>query len=129
MGLVSEQPGPPQPHPQWTTPPQQQWASPAPLSGPPYPGSGTPYQPPNAYTVPSAPPYGGVPQPYGGVAQPYGGVAQPQFATPPTPGRVRVDPVPGTEFGVAYLAVPPTVSGLAAGSLVTGIASIVVGII
>jgi hypothetical protein len=42
---------------------------------------------------------------------------------------VRVEPVPGTEFGVAYLSVPPTVSGLAIGSLVAGIASIVISFV
>lgn len=36
----------------------------------------------------------------------------------------RVEPVAGTEFGVAFLRVPPTFSGLAVGSLVAGIASI-----
>jgi hypothetical protein len=44
-------------------------------------------------------------------------------------GPVRVEPVPGTEFGVAYLSVPPTVSGLAVGSLVAGIGSISIAFI
>jgi hypothetical protein len=44
-------------------------------------------------------------------------------------GQVRVEPVPGTEFGVAYLPVPPTSSGLAIGSLVAGIASIAVALV
>jgi hypothetical protein len=35
--------------------------------------------------------------------------------------------VPGTPFGVAYLSVPPLVSGQAIGSLVTGIGSLLVG--
>ncbi|WP_236647512.1 hypothetical protein [Micromonospora sicca] len=38
----------------------------------------------------------------------------------------RVDPVPGTPFGVVHLDVPPVTSGLAVGSLVTGIAAILV---
>jgi hypothetical protein len=42
---------------------------------------------------------------------------------------VRVDPVPGTDFGVAYLAVNPTVSGLAAGSMVAGIGSDLVALV
>jgi hypothetical protein len=47
----------------------------------------------------------------------------------PSAGPVRVDPVPGTEFGVAYLPVAPTSSGLAIGSLVAGIGSIVVALV
>jgi hypothetical protein len=42
---------------------------------------------------------------------------------------VRVDPVPGTDFGVAYLAVSPTVSGLAVGSMVAGIGSALVALV
>jgi hypothetical protein len=42
---------------------------------------------------------------------------------------VRVEAVPGTEFGVAYLNVPPTVSGLAVGSLVVGIGAIVMSFV
>ncbi|MCW3817176.1 hypothetical protein ONA91_22245 [Micromonospora sp. DR5-3] len=41
----------------------------------------------------------------------------------------RVDPVPGTPFGVVHLDVPPVASGLAIGSLVTGIASILVSLL
>ncbi|SCL13435.1 hypothetical protein GA0070624_0127 [Micromonospora rhizosphaerae] len=41
----------------------------------------------------------------------------------------RVDPVPGTPFGVVHLDVPPVTSGLAVGSLVTGIASILVSLV
>jgi hypothetical protein len=45
-------------------------------------------------------------------------------------GRVsRVDPVPGTEFAVAYLAVNPTVSGLAVGSMVAGAGSALVALV
>lgn len=39
-----------------------------------------------------------------------------------------MDPLPGTAFGVAYLGVAPTVSGLAVGALVAGIGSIVAAI-
>jgi len=42
---------------------------------------------------------------------------------------VRIEPVPGTEFGVAYASVPPVVSGLAVGSLVAGIGSILVALV
>ncbi|MGR6322201.1 DUF4190 domain-containing protein [Micromonospora soli] len=41
----------------------------------------------------------------------------------------RVDPVPGTPFGVVHLDVPPVTSGLAVGSLVSGIASILVSLL
>jgi hypothetical protein len=41
---------------------------------------------------------------------------------------VRIDPVPGTPFGIAIPALNPTVSGLAVGSLVAGIGSILVSV-
>jgi hypothetical protein len=41
----------------------------------------------------------------------------------------RIDPIPGTEFGVAYAVVPPTVSGMAVGSLVAGIGSIAIAFV
>ena len=41
---------------------------------------------------------------------------------------MRVEPVPGTEFGVAIASVPPTFSGQASGSLVAGIGSIAVAL-
>jgi hypothetical protein len=37
--------------------------------------------------------------------------------------------VPGTDFGLAYFTVPPTMSGQAVGSLVAGIASILVSMV
>ncbi len=43
-------------------------------------------------------------------------------------GGLRVEPVPGTEFAVAYLPVRPTVYGAAVGSLVGGIGSVLVGL-
>jgi hypothetical protein len=48
---------------------------------------------------------------------------------PPSSGRwqpERVDPVPGTEFGLVQLRVQPITSGLAIGSLIAGIGAIVV---
>jgi hypothetical protein len=48
---------------------------------------------------------------------------------PPPDGRwvpERVDPVAGTEFGLVRLQVQPVASGLATGSLIAGIASILV---
>jgi hypothetical protein len=98
-------------------------------------------QPPAAdpYPPPSAPPYPGQQYPgqqYPGQqypGQPYPGPAQqsyPGYVTPPSPsGRwqpERVDPVPGTDFGLVQLRVMPITSGLAIGSLVAGIASILV---
>lgn len=55
------------------------------------------------------------------------GMPQPYHPPPlayPTPARVEV--VPGTPFGVAIPSSPPISSGMATGSLITGIASIVV---
>lgn len=48
---------------------------------------------------------------------------------PPPAGRwepARVDPLPGTEFGLVQLRVVPITSGLAIGSLVAGIGAILV---
>jgi hypothetical protein len=42
------------------------------------------------------------------------------------PRPQRIDPVPGTTFGIAYLAMPPTMAGQAIGSLVAGIGSLLV---
>lgn len=42
---------------------------------------------------------------------------------------MRVESVPGTEFGVAIQTVPPTFSGQAIGSLVAGIGSVVVSLV
>ncbi|MFI6758692.1 hypothetical protein ACIBF5_06025 [Micromonospora sp. NPDC050417] len=41
----------------------------------------------------------------------------------------RVDAVPGTPFGLAYLEVPPIISGLAVGALSAGIGSIMVSLV
>jgi hypothetical protein len=59
--------------------------------------------------------------------------ARPGMVPPPpreawlTPQRVEA--IPGTNFAVVHLGVPPMTSGLAVGSLVTGIASIVVSFV
>lgn len=53
----------------------------------------------------------------------------PPPALPPRDGwwtPASVEPVPGTEFGLVRLQVPPVSSGLATGSLIAGIGSIVV---
>ena len=115
----------------------------------PYPG----YQPPPGPQPPSGP-YGPTPGhppagPYpsgtstfpGATPPPGGGWASAPPAAGPRPGAVppppreavrppkRVDPIPGTPFGVVHLDVPPVTSGLAVGSLVTGIASILVSLL
>jgi len=53
----------------------------------------------------------------------------PAVPPPPPDGRwrpERVDPVAGTEFGLVRLRVAPVASGVATGSLMAGIASILV---
>jgi hypothetical protein len=53
-------------------------------------------------------------------------------APPPSDGRwqpARVDPVPGTDFALVQLQVRPITSGLATGSLIAGIASILVSLL
>jgi hypothetical protein len=108
-----------------------QWASPGGYQQPPPPVeqyapaqpvsySAAPYGSPVAAPPPGPPGYG----PAG-----YGPVPVPGPPSRPLPGQVRVDPVPGTEFGVAYLPVPPTSSGLAIGSLVAGIGSVAVALV
>jgi hypothetical protein len=68
--------------------------------------------------------------PAGAGLQPVGVPFLPAAVPPPPPdGRwqpERVDPVAGTEFGVVRLRVAPVPSGVAAGSLIAGIASILV---
>ncbi|BCB86715.1 hypothetical protein [Phytohabitans suffuscus] len=56
-------------------------------------------------------------------------------ATVPPPPREawlapqRVEAIPGTNFAVVHLNVPPSTSGLAIGSLVAGIASVLVSLV
>jgi hypothetical protein len=74
------------------------------------------------FPPPSAPP-----------AQPYPAAAPPAQVPLPSPsGRwqpERVEPLPGTEFGLVQLRVMPVTSGLAIGSLIAGIGSILVSIL
>jgi hypothetical protein len=106
---------------------------------PPYavqPGYGSNGQPSYggpAYPVPS---YYGTPPGYGR----YGGppvpppLPPPRFAAPPPPPRppqanpnaIRVDAIEGTNFGVAYPAIPPIPNGAAITSMVAGILSILI---
>lgn len=82
-----------------------------------------PWQPP-AIPVPqvAAPGYAPPPLPYPPSVPP-----PPRGARPLRP--VRIDPVPGTHFGIAYPELHPTVSGLAVGSMVAGIGSVMVSLL
>jgi hypothetical protein len=85
-----------------------------------------PHSPPYPYPYPPAgpvavPPY--PPPPY----PPHQGVRAPAPAPGSTPPRI--EPVPGTQFGLAYFSVPPTISGQAIGSMVAGILSILVSLV
>src|SRR6266487_3284856 len=123
-------------------------------SHPPYPtAQPAPYAPQHPPYPPHhqpRPPYGAQPPPY--APSPAGPVGYPPpgyRAAPPTPypaygpapgypaapvpakpgaGAVVIEPAPGGDFGMALLPVPPTTSGLAIGSLVAGIASILVSV-
>ncbi|MEV4760251.1 DUF4190 domain-containing protein [Micromonospora sp. NPDC049559] len=92
-----------------------------------------PYAPvaqPSGYPVPGASPLPGA-SPASGMP-PGGGLPA---AVPPPPPRDsrqaprRVEAVPGTHFALVHLDVPPVTSGLAIGSLVVGIASILVAVL
>lgn len=55
--------------------------------------------------------------------------AGPMAPPPPPEGRLRprrVDPVPGTEYGLVHLEVAPVVSGLAVAALIAGVVSVLV---
>jgi hypothetical protein len=70
------------------------------------------------------------PGPVGPGGWPHGG--PPPVPPPPREGwhrPRRVDPVPGTPFGVLQLDVPPVTSGLSVGALVAGIASILLSLV
>jgi hypothetical protein len=85
-------------------------------------------QPPRPWVTPapqSAPPYG-YPPPL--AVQPSSYVTPRPPATA-LPAPVRIEPVPGTNFGIAYLGVPPLVAGQAIASLVAGIGSILVAFV
>jgi hypothetical protein len=66
-------------------------------------------------------------------AQSYPAPTTPTYVPPPpASGRwqpERVEPLPGTEFGLVQLRVMPITSGLAVGSLIAGIGSILVSIL
>jgi hypothetical protein len=74
---------------------------------------------------------GAMPQPGGPVPARWGQPA-PAVAPPPREAWLaprRVQAIPGTSFAVVHLDVPPATSGLAVGSLVAGIGSIVVSFV
>lgn len=101
----------------------------APGAPPPAPGPGpvtpSPVPPPVPAPGPAAPPGG----------PPSAGPAGPPAWTPPPPPPeawqrpARVEPVPGSPYGLAILAPPTATSGAAVGSLVAGIASLVVSLL
>jgi hypothetical protein len=65
-------------------------------------------------------------------AQPYPGYAPLQPPPPPPSGRwqpERIDPLPGTPFGLVQLRVVPITSGLAIGSLIAGVAAVLVSLL
>jgi hypothetical protein len=56
----------------------------------------------------------------------------PAVPPPPADGQwkpTRVDPVAGTEFALVQLEVPPVASGLASGSLIAGIGSVLISVL
>ncbi len=53
----------------------------------------------------------------------------PPQAGPPLAGPVRIEPVEGTDFGLAYARVAPVRSGPAIGALIAGIGSILVSLV
>jgi hypothetical protein len=62
---------------------------------------------------------------------------QPGYPYPPMPGPgsvpglppAHVEPVAGTDFGLAYALLPPLTSGQAVGAMVAGIGSVVVALV
>ncbi|HET8659018.1 MAG TPA: hypothetical protein VFM55_08485 [Micromonosporaceae bacterium] len=86
------------------------------------PVSGRPAVPPGVAPAPAGPPFG-YPGPLPVPPRPYAG---PPPASAGWRSPTRVEPVPGTPFALAYLDVPPVVSGLAVGGLVAGVAGLLV---
>src|SRR5437762_2848865 len=126
--------------PAWVPP-----GSPSPASGPP-PGLPPSFGPPPPSYGPHPPSYEAPPPAYGAPPPPVSGgplygpppAGYPYLPPPPLPPvlprgvprlrPVRIDPVPGTPYGIAIPALSPTVSGLAVGSMVAGIGSILVSL-
>lgn len=96
---------------------------------PPGSASAPAYHPHGAY--PGNPPGHGGGWPAPASAPGHGGWG-PAFPPPPAEAPrppKRVDAVPGTPFGVVHLDVPPVTSGLAIGSLIAGIAAILISLL
>lgn len=74
-------------------------------------------------------PQQGLPVPYPGLPAPAPGMVAILPDGRPLPRTARVDPIPGSPFGVALMRPPTTPSGPAIGSLVSGIASILVSLV
>jgi hypothetical protein len=91
------------------------------VAGPPVAGGAVSAYPMQTLPAPPGWPAGG-PVPGGGYRPP----APPRDAWR---GPTRVEPVPGTEFALGYLTVPAATSGMAVGSLVAGIASLLVSLL
>src|SRR5690348_7829566 len=105
-------------HPSYAAPAYPTPAYPAPaIPPPPYPSPS--YQVPD-YGPPSAPP------PRFAVPPPNYPPRPAPPAPPPNPNAIRVDAIEGTNFGVAYPAIPPIPNGAAITSMVAGILSILV---
>lgn len=89
--------------------------------------------PPNVAAGPATPGVGGMPPggppPSGAPFPPPPGSPSPAWGPSPIPPSWRVEPVPGTTFGLLHLAVPPVTSGLAVSSLLAGIGSVVVALV
>jgi hypothetical protein len=120
----------------------------APDTSPPAPAPGpAPAPPPEAPQVPAAepgpvtppePPSAPTPEPTPGAPPPgppvAGPPAPPAWTPPPPPPEAwqrpaRVEPVPGSPYGLAILAPPAATSGVAVGSLVAGSAALVVALL
>jgi hypothetical protein len=120
--------------PGWARPgsePARPWTPPAPWA-PPAPGPAVPPPPPPVPEPPAPAVRPGVPYVAPPAGYPY---LPPPPVPPPLPPGVprlrpaRIEPVPGTQFGVAIPALSPTVSGLAVGSMVAGIGSDLVSLL
>lgn len=127
------QPYPDQPQPGQSYPGESYPA----YQGQSYPGQAHPGQayPGQAYpgqAYPGQAQFGqGLPVPYPG--QPFPVMPGPGYVPVPPPSAQwtpeRIDAIPGTGFGLVQLQVPPITSGLATGSLIAGIASILISVL
>src|SRR5690606_34616252 len=139
-GPVSPPPVPPSPPgPGPAVPPLGSPSAPGPEFRPATPPPGAPSTPETGPVAPSPGPPS-APEAEGGPVTPppvppSGGPAAPPVWPPPPPPPeawqrpARVEPVPGSPYGLAILAPPTATSGAAVGSLVAGIAALVVSLL